>query len=135
MLSFARLHFFGTKSTKKLSLGGFIQKISCSICGQARSFGVTKGAAIHHILGEIVHHNDVNSHIDCVLCIGHPLPKDEDICPFFEPHHPAITARISSASPVNGLASKTCSNGNWNGTDGCSAMRQAMHKGTNVVDF
>lgn len=38
-------------------------------------FHANKGAAIDRILGEIVHHNDVNSPIDYVLCIGHFLPK------------------------------------------------------------
>ncbi|KAK1368723.1 hypothetical protein POM88_034815 [Heracleum sosnowskyi] len=90
MLIFVRLHFFGTTSTQILSLGGFNQKISCSICGQ--------GAAIHHILGEIVHHNDVNSHIDCVLCIGHPLQKDEDICPFLS--HTIQQLQQESVRPV-----------------------------------
>ncbi|XP_017238149.1 alpha,alpha-trehalose-phosphate synthase [UDP-forming] 1 isoform X2 [Daucus carota subsp. sativus] len=75
---------------------------------EVRAAGVTKGASIDRILGEILHRNDANSPIDHVLCIGHFLPKDEDIYTFFEPELsalPASTARISSASPVSGVAS------------------------------
>ncbi|KAK1368857.1 Alpha,alpha-trehalose-phosphate synthase (UDP-forming) [Heracleum sosnowskyi] len=101
---------------------------------EARAFGVTKGAAIDRILGEIVRHSDVKSPIDCVLCIGHFLSKDEDIYTFFEPHRPESTARMSTASPVNGLA---CSSGNGSGSDGCCPMRkkQVVRKSSNVLDL
>ncbi|TKY66366.1 Alpha,alpha-trehalose-phosphate synthase of UDP-forming 1 [Spatholobus suberectus] len=57
---------------------------------EVRAVGVTKGAAIDRILGEIVHSKSMTSPIDCVLCIGHFLGKDEDIYSFFEPDLPSI---------------------------------------------
>ncbi|XP_078428264.1 alpha,alpha-trehalose-phosphate synthase [UDP-forming] 1-like isoform X2 [Wolffia australiana] len=56
---------------------------------EVRSVGVTKGAAIDRILGEIVHGKSMVTPIDYVLCIGHFLGKDEDIYTFFEPELPA----------------------------------------------
>ncbi|KAF8413646.1 hypothetical protein HHK36_001638 [Tetracentron sinense] len=56
---------------------------------EVRAVGVTKGAAIDRILGEIVHSNSMMTPIDYVLCIGHFLEKDEDIFTFFEPSLPA----------------------------------------------
>ncbi|KAK4492729.1 hypothetical protein RD792_003549 [Penstemon davidsonii] len=55
---------------------------------EVRAVGVTKGAAIDRILGEIVHSKAINTPIDYVLCIGHFLGKDEDIYKFFEPELP-----------------------------------------------
>ncbi|KAL2245511.1 alpha,alpha-trehalose-phosphate synthase [UDP-forming] 1 [Sesamum indicum] len=55
---------------------------------EVRAVGVTKGAAIDRILGEIVHSKSICSPIDYVLCIGHFLPKDEDVFTFFEPELP-----------------------------------------------
>ncbi|KAJ4849972.1 Trehalose-6-P synthase/phosphatase complex synthase subunit [Turnera subulata] len=52
---------------------------------EVRAVGVTKGAAIDRILGEVVHHKGMRSPIDYVLCIGHFLAKDEDVYTFFEP--------------------------------------------------
>ncbi|KAJ4977088.1 hypothetical protein NE237_002194 [Protea cynaroides] len=52
---------------------------------EVRSVGVTKGAAIDRILGEIIHSENMQTPIDYVLCIGHFLGKDEDIYTFFEP--------------------------------------------------
>ncbi|CAJ1978442.1 unnamed protein product [Sphenostylis stenocarpa] len=57
---------------------------------EVRAVGVTKGAAIDRILGEIVHSKSMTSPIDYVLCIGHFLAKDEDIYSFFEPDLPSI---------------------------------------------
>ncbi|KAK7257131.1 hypothetical protein RIF29_30873 [Crotalaria pallida] len=57
---------------------------------EVRAVGVTKGAAIDRILGEIVHSKSMTSPIDYVLCIGHFLGKDEDIYAFFEPDLPSI---------------------------------------------
>ncbi|XP_027354182.1 alpha,alpha-trehalose-phosphate synthase [UDP-forming] 1-like isoform X2 [Abrus precatorius] len=57
---------------------------------EVRAVGVTKGAAIDRILGEIVHSKSMTSPIDYVLCIGHFLGKDEDIYSFFEPDLPSI---------------------------------------------
>ncbi|EPS62481.1 trehalose-6-phosphate synthase, partial [Genlisea aurea] len=55
---------------------------------EVRSVGVTKGAAIDRILGEIVHSKAIGTPIDYVLCIGHFLGKDEDVYTFFEPELP-----------------------------------------------
>ncbi|KDP34467.1 hypothetical protein JCGZ_11938 [Jatropha curcas] len=52
---------------------------------EVRAVGVTKGAAIDRILGEIVHSKSMTMPIDYVLCIGHFLGKDEDVYTFFEP--------------------------------------------------
>ncbi|CAD5179445.1 unnamed protein product [Musa acuminata subsp. malaccensis] len=66
---------------------------------EVRSVGVTKGAAIDRILGEIVHSKSMVTPIDYVLCVGHFLGKedssllqDEDIYTFFEPELPAEPA-------------------------------------------
>ncbi|KAG6790362.1 hypothetical protein POTOM_006515 [Populus tomentosa] len=56
---------------------------------EVRSVGVTKGAAIDRILGEIVHSKSMTKPIDYVLCIGHFLGKDEDVYTFFEPELPS----------------------------------------------
>ncbi|KAL0406702.1 UNVERIFIED_CONTAM: Alpha,alpha-trehalose-phosphate synthase [UDP-forming] 1 [Sesamum latifolium] len=55
---------------------------------EVRAVGVTKGAAIDRILGEIVHSKSICTPIDFVLCIGHFLGKDEDVYTFFEPELP-----------------------------------------------
>ncbi|KAI3466017.1 hypothetical protein Pfo_022680 [Paulownia fortunei] len=55
---------------------------------EVRAVGVTKGAAIDRILGEIVHSKAICTPIDYVLCIGHFLGKDEDVYTFFEPELP-----------------------------------------------
>jgi len=52
---------------------------------EVRPVGVSKGAAIERILGEIVHQKPMQSPIEYVMCCGHFLPKDEDIYRFFEP--------------------------------------------------
>ncbi|KAK3119862.1 hypothetical protein QOZ80_9AG0676530 [Eleusine coracana subsp. coracana] len=54
---------------------------------EVRSAGVTKGAAIERILGEIVHSKNMVNPIDYVLCIGHFLGKDEDIYAFLDPEY------------------------------------------------
>ncbi|CAN1335405.1 Alpha,alpha-trehalose-phosphate synthase [UDP-forming] 1 [Linum perenne] len=56
---------------------------------EVRAVGVTKGAAIDRILGEIVHSKQMTTPIDYVLCIGHFLGKDEDVYSFFEPELPS----------------------------------------------
>lgn len=68
---------------------------------EVRAVGVTKGAAIDRILGEIIHSNDIKSPIDYVLCVGHFLPKDEDIYSFFEPELPAGLAALSRGKIMN----------------------------------
>ncbi|KAK9268947.1 hypothetical protein L1049_000713 [Liquidambar formosana] len=61
---------------------------------EVRAVGVTKGAAIDRILGEIVHNKSMTTPIDYVLCIGHFLGKDEDVYTFFEPELPSDTIGI-----------------------------------------
>ncbi|CAN0891222.1 Alpha,alpha-trehalose-phosphate synthase [UDP-forming] 1 [Linum grandiflorum] len=56
---------------------------------EVRAVGVTKGAAIDRILGEIVHSKQMTTPIDYVLCVGHFLGKDEDVYSFFEPELPS----------------------------------------------
>ncbi|CAN1230319.1 Alpha,alpha-trehalose-phosphate synthase [UDP-forming] 1 [Linum grandiflorum] len=65
---------------------------------EVRAVGVTKGAAIDRILGEIVHNKDMKAPIDYVLCLGHFLAKDEDIYTFFEPVLPVAHPYGSSRS-------------------------------------
>ncbi|GAV82226.1 Glyco_transf_20 domain-containing protein/Trehalose_PPase domain-containing protein [Cephalotus follicularis] len=70
---------------------------------EVRAVGVTKGAAIDRILGEIVHSKEMREPIDYVLCIGHFLGKDEDVYTFFEPELPSEyppLARPRVADPV-----------------------------------
>ncbi|GAB2236332.1 hypothetical protein Droror1_Dr00028055 [Drosera rotundifolia] len=57
---------------------------------EVRAVGVTKGAAIDRILGEIVHSKPLTPPIDYVLCVGHFLEKDEDVYTFFEPELDSI---------------------------------------------
>ncbi|XP_043701763.1 alpha,alpha-trehalose-phosphate synthase [UDP-forming] 1-like [Telopea speciosissima] len=70
---------------------------------EVRAVGVSKGAAIDRILGEIIHSQNMQTPIDYVLCIGHFLGKDEDIYTFFEPELPAESsgaARGKISDPV-----------------------------------
>ncbi|KAH6795603.1 hypothetical protein C2S51_036589 [Perilla frutescens var. frutescens] len=55
---------------------------------EVRAVGVTKGAAIDRILGEIVHSKAISTPIDFVMCVGHFFGKDEDVYTFFEPELP-----------------------------------------------
>ncbi|XP_054800270.1 alpha,alpha-trehalose-phosphate synthase [UDP-forming] 1-like [Prosopis cineraria] len=69
---------------------------------EVRAVGVSKGAAIDRILGEVVHHKGLEAPIDYVLCVGHFLPKDEDVYSFFEPELPSespTTARAMLSNP------------------------------------
>ncbi|XP_044510790.1 alpha,alpha-trehalose-phosphate synthase [UDP-forming] 1-like [Mangifera indica] len=70
---------------------------------EVRAVGVTKGAAIDRILGEIVHSKSMTTPIDYVLCIGHFLGKDEDVFSFFEPELPLEPPSISRTKPIDGL--------------------------------
>ncbi|KAL5061678.1 hypothetical protein RYX36_023415 [Vicia faba] len=67
---------------------------------EVRALGVTKGAAIDRILGEIVHSKSMTSPIDYVLCIGHFQGKDEDLYTFFEPELPSIGAGLPRSNMV-----------------------------------
>ncbi|XP_055824815.1 alpha,alpha-trehalose-phosphate synthase [UDP-forming] 1 [Solanum dulcamara] len=74
---------------------------------EVRAVGVTKGAAIDRILGEIVHSKAIATPIDYVLCIGHFLGKDEDVYTFFEPELPfdcigIPRSKVSDAPKVPG---------------------------------
>ncbi|URE34330.1 Glycosyltransferase family 20 [Musa troglodytarum] len=74
---------------------------------EVRSVGVTKGAAIDRILGEIVHSKSMVTPIDYVLCIGHFLGKDEDIYTFFEPELPSEPVSSSRTKSDTGKPSTT----------------------------
>ncbi|XP_068636737.1 alpha,alpha-trehalose-phosphate synthase [UDP-forming] 1-like [Aristolochia californica] len=129
---------------------------------EVRSVGVTKGAAIDRILGEIVHSKCMETPIDYVLCTGHFLGKDEDIYTFFEPELPAepvATTRAKVASDIikttdrrfsqklsnNRSDSKTSHNRNQkasvgatNNGDGVWRSSQeniAWHEGSSVLDL
>ncbi|XP_010062772.2 alpha,alpha-trehalose-phosphate synthase [UDP-forming] 1 [Eucalyptus grandis] len=72
---------------------------------EVRAVGVTKGAAIDRILGEIVHSKSMTTPIDYVLCIGHFLGKDEDVYTFFEPELPSDALGIPRTKATDGLKS------------------------------
>ncbi|KAF2286172.1 hypothetical protein GH714_011266 [Hevea brasiliensis] len=72
---------------------------------EVRAVGVTKGAAIDRILGEIVHSKSMTTPIDYVLCIGHFLGKDEDVYTFFEPVLPSDGIGIARTKQTDGLKS------------------------------
>ncbi|XP_045821718.1 alpha,alpha-trehalose-phosphate synthase [UDP-forming] 1-like [Trifolium pratense] len=68
---------------------------------EVRAVGVSKGAAIDRILGEIVHNKGMKEPIDYVLCIGHFLSKDEDVYKFFEPELPTESSPMAKAMLSN----------------------------------
>ncbi|XP_050371113.1 alpha,alpha-trehalose-phosphate synthase [UDP-forming] 1 [Argentina anserina] len=70
---------------------------------EVRAVGVTKGAAIDRILGEIVHSKCMTNPIDYVLCIGHFLGKDEDVYTFFEPDLPTDNISLPRSKITDGL--------------------------------
>ncbi|KAI6690270.1 hypothetical protein NL676_027098 [Syzygium grande] len=72
---------------------------------EVRAVGVTKGAAIDRILGEIVHSKSMTTPIDYVLCVGHFLGKDEDVYTFFEPELPSDALGIARTKATDGLKS------------------------------
>ncbi|KAK1386159.1 hypothetical protein POM88_023894 [Heracleum sosnowskyi] len=67
-----------------------VDVIQGSRSAEVRADGVTKGAGIHRILGEIAYNSDPTQ-IDYILCIGHFLGKDEDLYTYFEPEFPVET--------------------------------------------
>ncbi|WKA11901.1 hypothetical protein VitviT2T_029353 [Vitis vinifera] len=68
---------------------------------EVRAVGVTKGAAIDRILGEIVHNKSMTSPIDYVLCAGHFLGKDEDVYTFFEPELPSDNISMAKSRAID----------------------------------
>eukprot|EP00257_Ricinus_communis_P006677 XP_002522296.2 alpha,alpha-trehalose-phosphate synthase [UDP-forming] 1 isoform X2 [Ricinus communis] len=72
---------------------------------EVRAVGVTKGAAIDRILGEIVHNQGMKAPIDYVLCVGHFLAKDEDIYTFFEPELPIESPAVARSRSPDHLVS------------------------------
>ncbi|KAI4298191.1 hypothetical protein L6164_031779 [Bauhinia variegata] len=68
---------------------------------EVRAVGISKGAAIDRILGEIVHNKGMKEPIDYVLCIGHFLAKDEDVYKFFEPELPSESSPSTRATLSN----------------------------------
>lgn len=99
---------------------------------EVRPVGVTKGAAIDRILGEIVHRKCMMTPIDCVLCIGHFLGKDEDIYTFFEPELPFEPIAVSRTKAAEAI--KTSSSDKWStpkqsaGKSGCKASQEWTQK-------
>ncbi|KAF5176293.1 Trehalose-6-phosphate synthase [Thalictrum thalictroides] len=104
---------------------------------EVRSVGVTKGAAVDRILGEIVHSRSIISPIDYVLCIGHFLGKDEDIFTFFEPELPADSSSASRArateagkSPVERWSSEDLTLGK----NGSKTTQGRSHRASESLD-
>ncbi|CAM8988082.1 unnamed protein product [Rhodiola kirilowii] len=89
---------------------------------EVRAVGVTKGAAIDRILGEIVHQKMMREPIDYVLCVGHFIGKDEDIYTFFEPELPSDPALADHVQP-NTIGSSPLSNGSV-----CRTSRTKTHR-------
>ncbi|KAJ0550729.1 putative alpha,alpha-trehalose-phosphate synthase (UDP-forming) [Helianthus annuus] len=71
---------------------------------EVRVNGVSKGVGIHGSLGQVIRNKDMKAPIDYVLCVGHFLPKDEDIYMLFDLGIPATTAaptHSSLGSPID----------------------------------
>ncbi|KAI3495402.1 hypothetical protein L1887_37740 [Cichorium endivia] len=119
---------------------------------EVRAHGVTKGAGISGILGQVIHDKDMKEPIDYVLCVGHFLPKDEDIYTFFEPELPAATptpTHSSLGSPANGFspnhsARRTGSGGGYSvsnsdsedgGSNNGNRTMGSPNKGPSVLDL
>ncbi|GMI82270.1 trehalose-6-phosphate synthase, TREHALOSE-6-PHOSPHATE SYNTHASE 1 [Hibiscus trionum] len=111
---------------------------------EVRSVGVTKGAAIDRILGEIVHNKGMKEPIDYVLCIGHFLAKDEDIYTFFEPELPSEVStpvRSHTTPPVRTYREDRSMSGNSryhvNGDVSQSRVvdSMSMQEGSSVLDL
>ncbi|KAG8637388.1 hypothetical protein MANES_15G116000v8 [Manihot esculenta] len=126
---------------------------------EVRAVGVTKGAAIDRILGEIVHNQGMKAPIDYVLCVGHFLVKDEDIYTFFEPELPIETppivrcrlpepvglpvpkipcGRSRSKTHLKKQRSLSTLEGNYLGSGGWRPMvddRISVHEGSSVLDL
>ncbi|KAJ1263682.1 hypothetical protein BS78_09G204700 [Paspalum vaginatum] len=96
---------------------------------EVRSVGVTKGAAIDRILGEIVHSENMLTPIDYVLCIGHFLGKDEDIYVFFDPEYPSeskVKPEGGSSAPLDRRPNGRPSNGRSNSRNSQSRTQKAQ---------
>ncbi|VFQ79157.1 unnamed protein product [Cuscuta campestris] len=81
---------------------------------EVRAVGVTKGAAIDRILGEIVHNEAITTPIDYVMCMGHFIGKDEDVYSFFEPELPCdgmgvTRSKLHDAMKIGGERRKSSS--------------------------
>ncbi|KAL7243393.1 hypothetical protein ACSBR1_015733 [Camellia fascicularis] len=99
---------------------------------EVRAVGVTKGAAIDRILGEIVHSKGMKTPIDYVLCIGHFLAKDEDIYTFFEPELPSESAAAVRANIVNHV--KTSASKLSSGKSGPKASQYKVHRPLSTLE-
>ncbi|PON69153.1 Trehalose-phosphatase [Trema orientale] len=130
---------------------------------EVRAVGVTKGAAIDRILGEIVHNKGMKAPIDYVLCIGHFLPKDEDVYTFFEPELPSespptpratLSSSITSSMPkfsnnkggskssrlnkqrsMSTLEKKATNQGSTNSWKPTWRDKMSLHEGSSVLDL
>ncbi|KAE8653824.1 Alpha,alpha-trehalose-phosphate synthase 1 [Hibiscus syriacus] len=69
---------------------------------EVRAVGITKGAAIDRILGEIVYSKSMTTSINYVLCIGHFLGKDEDVYSFFELELSFNALSMTRSKPFDG---------------------------------
>ncbi|KAG8086116.1 hypothetical protein GUJ93_ZPchr0010g8680 [Zizania palustris] len=109
---------------------------------EVRSVGVTKGAAIDRILGEIVHSKSMVTPIDYVLCIGHFLGKDEDIYVFFDPEYPSeskvkpdstsasLDTRPNGGQPSNGMSNSKNSQSRAHAAAERSSPSSSSNQGT-----
>ncbi|PIM99360.1 Trehalose-6-phosphate synthase component TPS1 [Handroanthus impetiginosus] len=100
---------------------------------EVRAVGVTKGAAIDRILGEIVHSKAISTPIDYVLCIGHFLGKDEDVYRFFEPELPpdSIGApRTKLADPMKHATEKRPSPKLLSGRSSSKSLNKSQQHGS-----
>ncbi|KAL3613709.1 threalose-6-phosphate phosphatase [Castilleja foliolosa] len=123
---------------------------------EVRAIGVSKGAAIDRILGEIVHNKKaICGPIDYVLCLGHFMGKDEDIYTFFEPEllpRPTCAPRTSEKHTFpDGRSSSSSENStinSWNVLDlkmenyfscavgrTCTSARYLLSSSDKVVNF
>ncbi|PIN19818.1 Trehalose-6-phosphate synthase component TPS1 [Handroanthus impetiginosus] len=101
---------------------------------EVRAVGVTKGAAIDRILGEIVHSKAICTPIDYVLCIGHFLGKDEDVYTFFEPELPPDSLglpRTKVTDAIKPLAEKRQSAKLPTGRSSSKPQARSQHHGSN----
>ncbi|EFJ28419.1 trehalose phosphate synthase [Selaginella moellendorffii] len=104
---------------------------------EVRPVGVSKGAAIDRILGEVVHSKNMSVPIDYVMCIGHFLSKDEDIYTFFEPDLPYQRVNIEpkAASPPRSKAAPSTTKTARSRDHPIAPQESSMIQGASVLDL
>ncbi|XP_024539145.1 alpha,alpha-trehalose-phosphate synthase [UDP-forming] 1-like [Selaginella moellendorffii] len=104
---------------------------------EVRPVGVSKGAAIDRILGEVVHSKNMSVPIDYVMCIGHFLSKDEDIYTFFEPDLPYQRVNIEpkAASPPRSKAAPSTTKAARSPDHPIAPQESSMIQGASVLDL